>query len=419
MHIRVDIIITALFLFTFVGCTTPHTIQEAPYGSWKRHIIDNSSLGADGARSLDVNQDGLPDIVAGWEQGGVSRIYLMTRKLGSKPEWIQIDAGPAPNVEDALFADVDQDGAIDVISSTEGQNKKVLIHWAPSKKKDYRDSSKWETETLFEDGSQWMFATAMDIDGKHGPDIVIGGKGIGAKLGWLQSPSDPRKLSDWKFHFLTTVGWTMSILSQDMDDDGDSDILLSERKREHGGVQWLENPGYQSTILDHPWNNHWIANDMEEAMLIDTVDFDKDGIEEVIVPHYIDNKGYISIFKNEDGVGWQQYPLTYSPNMGRAKAVAAGDLNLDGKTDLVLSTEHADDDRSGIVWLEYQGSWDNPDWISHDVSGPEGIKFDLNLLLDIDGDTDLDIVNTEENNNARDGNAGLGLIWYENPTIGD
>ena len=43
---------------------------------------------------------------------------------------------------------------------------------------------------------------------------------------------------------------------------------------------------------------------------------------------------------------------------------------------------------------------------------------DLNLLLDVDADGDLDILNTEENDNAAGGNPGLGLVWYENPTRG-
>ena len=108
--------------FWFTQATVSHA-QKAPSEAWKRHIIDNTSLGADGVRTADVNQDGLPDLVAGWEQGGVSRIYLMQREDGERPSWVTIDAGPAPNVEDALLVDLDQDGSVDVVSSTEGNNK--------------------------------------------------------------------------------------------------------------------------------------------------------------------------------------------------------------------------------------------------------------------------------------------------------
>ena len=384
--------------------------------SWTRHTIDNTSLGADGARSMDVNGDGLQDIVAGWEQGGVSRLYLMNREENQKPSWTIVEAGPAPSVEDALLVDVDRDGFVDVISSTEGKNKEVVIHWGPSDPKNYNDSKLWKTETLFEDGSMWMFAIAMDIDGKHGLDIVVGGKGPDAKIGWLQSPADSRALEAWNFHPINPAGWTMSLIAKDMDNDGDEDILLSDRKSKDSGIRWLENPGKESKALTAPWENHWIAQHIDEAMLIDTVDFDQDGIEEIVVPYYIDQEGHISTFQTKDRKNWKELSIQYPPNMGRAKALSAGDINLDGQTDLVLSTEHADDGKSGVVWLEYQENWDNPDWTTHDVSGPEGIKFDLNLLLDVDADGDLDIVNTEEANNASGGKRGLGLIWYENPT---
>ncbi|MDA0346973.1 MAG: VCBS repeat-containing protein [Verrucomicrobia bacterium] len=402
----------ALFLS---GCQ--HYVPEVKVTTapWERHTIDNSSLGADGVRTADVNNDGLPDLITGWEQGDLSRVYLMQRKSGLKPEWIKIDAGPAPSAEDALFVDVDQDGATDVISSTEGNHRKVLIHWAPKNPASYADSTQWETQTLYEDGSQWMFATNMDIDGKHGPDIVIGGKNTDGKLGWLENPADPRDISSWKFHLLSPVGWTMSLLTKDMDGDGDFDILLSDRKGQTNGVRWFENPGQNYQALIRPWTTHWIADHLDDPMFIDTRDLDNDGIEEIAVPYYKDDIGFISIFQTKDHKTWTEFPVTYPQNMGRAKAVAIGDINMDGKIDLVLSTEHADDGKSGIVWLEYQYYWDKPDWIAHDVSGAEGIKFDLNLLLDVDGDGDMDIVNTEENNNAKDGKAGLGLIWYENP----
>jgi hypothetical protein len=101
---------------------------------------------------------------------------------------------------------------------------------------------------------------------------------------------------------------------------------------------------------------------------------------------------------------------------GRPKAVAIGDIDLDGTRDVVLSCEQASNGKRGILWLRSRDSPFNADWDVFDISGPEGIKFDLNLLLDVDGDGDLDVINSEENDNARDGKAGLGVVWYQNPT---
>jgi len=95
-----------------------------------------------------------------------------------------------------------------------------------------------------------------------------------------------------------------------------------------------------------------------------------------------------------------------------------GDIDLDGRPDIVLSADRARGERRGIVWLRYRDSPFEPAWDAFDVTGPQGVKFDLNLLLDVDADGDLDILNTEEHDNAAGGNPGLGLVWYENPTRG-
>jgi hypothetical protein len=72
-------------------------------------------------------------------------------------------------------------------------------------------------------------------------------------------------------------------------------------------------------------------------------------------------------------------------------------------------------DRRGIVWLRFKASPFQAEWDVFDVTGPEGVNFDRNLLLDVDGDGDLDIVNTEEHDNAAGVQGGLGVVWYENP----
>ncbi len=87
---------------------------------WKRHTIDKSSKGADGVRLMDVNGDGLLDVATGWEEGGVVRAYINPGPKKSKAEWPAVTVGRVKSAEDAVFFDVDKDGAIDVVSCCEG-----------------------------------------------------------------------------------------------------------------------------------------------------------------------------------------------------------------------------------------------------------------------------------------------------------
>ena len=385
---------------------------------WKRHTIDASSLGADGVRAADANGDGRLDLVTSWEQGGLTRVYLSDRTRSGQPAWSTVTAGKSPDAEDAVFFDADGDGDLDIVSSAEGRSRRIQMHWAPPVAS-YTRENEWRTETLYSDGSQWMFAVPMNVDRRRGPDLIVGGKNDGASIGWLESPADPRRVGDWKFHRLSDAGWIMSLVVKDMNRDGYDDVLLSDRFGAMAGVRWLENPGPASAGLSGPWTNHWIGLRDRAPMFVDAADLDGDGIDEIVVPHYLKDDFRLSIFKRSSGnsaAAWMEHPIHYPTLAGRPKAVAIDDIDLDGKRDLVLSAEQAENGRRGIVWLRSSGSPFRNDWDVFDVSGPEGLKFDLNLLLDVDADGDLDIINSEENDNARDGKAGLGVVWYENPT---
>ena len=85
-----------------------------------------------------------------------------------------------------------------------------------------------------------------------------------------------------------------------------------------------------------------------------------------------------------------------------------GDIDLDGQPDLVFTCEQASQDKSGCMWLSYRDAPTDPVWDAHDISGPEGLKYDLVQLLDLDADGDLDVLTCEEAEN-------LGVFWYENP----
>ncbi len=407
--------ITFILLAVFVGCSLKKTFNK-PVKKWNKHTIDNSLLGADGVRTEDVNADGLPDLVTGWEQSGVSGIYIMNRKKNNTPTWDAIYAGKAPDVEDALLIDLDKDGAMDIISSTEGETKKILIHWAPSKKTEYNNKALWKTETLFQNDSRWMYAIPMNVDDKNGLDIIIGGKGKkNGSIGWLECPPNPRKINNWKFHKISDVRWTMSIISHDIDNDGVKDIVVSDRKGKKEGVFWLKKPEAKALNTNNTWSKTWIADDLYETNFIDIDDLDNDGKNEIIVAHKtLNNAGAITVLSQNNNNEWNRNSIKLPVNVVKPKAVNIADIDLDGRKDIVLSTESAYDN-SGIIWLKQPENWKKNNWIPNDISGVEGVKFDLNLLLDLDNDGDIDVINTEENNNSSNGIAGLGLIWYENP----
>ena len=404
-----------VFVFAYISLSS-----APPPEPWTRHVIDDSSSGADGVRMADVNADGIADLVTGWEQGGVTRVYIGSRGTAAGTAWRPFTVGKSPDVEDAVFFDADGDGALDVVTATEGTSRRLLIHWAPPGQR-YSEEREWRTETLFADGTQWMFSVPMDVDNRRGLDLIVGGKNERASVGWLERPAQPRTVADWRFHRLSDAGWIMSLIVRDMNRDGRPDILLSDRRGTLAGVRWLEHPGLETAALTSSWRNHWIGAQGREAMLIDAADMNGDGIAEIVVPHHPANDFRLSIFRIDaasPAQRWTEYPVSYPTIAGLPKAAAVGDIDLDGRPDIVLSSEQARGDRRGIVWLRYRTSPFEPQWDAFDVSGPQGVKFDLNLLLDVDADGDLDILNTEENDNTAGGHPGLGLVWYENPTRG-
>jgi hypothetical protein len=390
--------------------------EQATNQPWHRHTVDNSSSGADGVRLADANNDGLMDITTGWEEGGFTKVYLHPGYEHVRKNWPSVIVGNTPSVEDAVFADLDEDGAMDVISSTEGKSRKVFINWAPRNPHYFLSANAWNSEVVpaSEGVTQWMFAEPAQLDGKNGLDIIAGSKGSDGVVGWFESPENAREMAAWSWHPISEATWIMSIIMRDMDQDGDFDVLVSDRKPgSTNGVRWLENPGTEH-LLRSSWTNHFIGAQELEVMFMDIADLDADGLEDVIACERTNQK--IIIWKRLDKTGtqWKQFEIDIPDYVGSAKAVKVGDMDGDTFPDVVLSTNtNLDDAKNGIVWLKFNdnSSFRNVTW--QHLSGTIGYKFDRLELVDLDGDGDLDVLTCEENYGPD--SEGLGVIWYENP----
>src|SRR5687768_8791492 len=107
-----------LFGLAMLLLASPVPAADIP---WTRHTIDDSSRGADGVRLADANGDGLLDIVTGWEQGAVTRLYLNPGAAKAREKWPAVTIGKTPSVEDAVLVYLDGDGSLDVVTCMEGK----------------------------------------------------------------------------------------------------------------------------------------------------------------------------------------------------------------------------------------------------------------------------------------------------------
>ncbi|MGZ0167490.1 MAG: FG-GAP repeat domain-containing protein [Planctomycetales bacterium] len=401
-------VVTALL--SFVLTVTSQCQGAEP---WPRHTIDNSSRGADGVRLTDVNGDGHLDITTGWEEGGVIRVYLNPGPEKASAAWPAVTVGSVKSPEDAVFADLDGDGATDVVSSCEGKTRTMFFHWAPKSADQYLDPDSWKTESVpcTEKQQSWMFALPMDIDGRNGIDLIVSSKGDNASIGWLESPADPRDVAAWKYHRLRDAGWVMSLIPFDMDNDGDLDVVASDRKGSKRGVLWLENPGAKATTEGTAWKDHSIGGTGRENMFLDVISHRG---KSAAVFSAVKPAGLIRFQLAEhsqpaalaEGPGWIGFKIEIpGEKLGTGKSIRSADVNLDGNEDLVYSCEQANGAKHGVVWLDMTATGLK----IRPISGPEGVKFDLIQLVDLDADGDLDVITCEER-------ANLGVFWYENPT---
>lgn len=371
--------------------------------AWARHTIDDSSEGADGVRLADLNGDGLPDIATGWEEGGIVRAYLHPGVESTRGRWPGVTVGTVRSPEDAVIVDLDGDGFPDLVSCSEGRERTIFVHWSPTDPESRLDPDAWTTEAIPStiDAQMWMWCVPMQVDGKNGVDLVVAGKNENAAIGWLRSPEDPRDLSSWTWHPIRSVGWIMSIRAIDLDGDGDLDLLCTDRKGDRQGVFWLERRGTES---EPEWVEHPIGGEDSEVMFLDVADLDGDGNAEIIVAAR--DRGLLIFQETTDG--WRERRIALGEEIGTGKAVAAGDMNGDGRLELVVSTENARG-LHGVVLLSREGNDLDGPWTLQTISGNQaGTKYDVVCLIDLDGDGDLDVLTCEEADE-------LGVIWYENP----
>ena len=191
----------------------------------------------------------------------------------------------------------------------------------------------------------------------------------------------------WSKHRIDKGHFTTDMQAGDIDNDGDIDVIIPKRG---GGLRWYENPLPKGNPGTDPWIAHKVDN--RGAHDVEIGDINADGKLDIVT-----RTGNTTVY-------WQNSPDKWSVTeieTGGRGGTTLGDLDGDGDLDIAQNG----------YWLENPGQ-PGREWKRYEIAA--GWPSDIGVLIgDINGNKvpDVIMVPAEETGN---------LVWYEakNPKKG-
>lgn len=247
-------------------------------------------------------------------------------------------------------------------------------------------------------------ARLFDMDGDGRPDIVLPGRDRDGLLDWVPILEDG---SLGTVRSMRVEGQTDDAVAADIDGDGEKELLLAIRAYS-GKLQVLRRAADGSMQAEAA-----LTLDREPRSMA-AGDFDGDGDVDVAMSFY--GSEHVAVLAN-DGKGRfaVRQRVRVDPWAGGIPGpqdIAAGDLDRDGRTDLVVGCTGTR--RFDILFGRADGTFRGPvSWVAPDFPGvtrPAVTSFDLG---DVDSDGDLDIAAPLLN-----GSGGQPLVIFRNDGSG-
>ncbi len=348
-------------------------------------VIDNTYYPDNprGIYSADLDGDGDLDVISASSNDDKIAWYKNLDGLG-KFDKLKVISSTANGAYSVYSADLDGDGDMDVLSASNIDDK---IAW-------YRNldgQGNFSAEIVIStnaDSARSVYAS--DIDGDGDMD-VISASNNDDKIAWYQNLDGAGNFST-ELVVSTTANGARTVYSEDIDGDGDMDILSASHT--DSKIAWYKNTDGQGTF-----GPEIIITDLASGA-IDVIakDIDGDGDLDVLSASYFDNK--IAWYQNIDGLGTFGAQQLITTNIDDANAVYASDIDGDGDLD-VLSASYND---NKIAWYENtngMGVFGAQQVISTNATGTQKV-----IAFDIDGDGNVDVLSSSLTDDK--------VVWYKN-----
>jgi hypothetical protein len=295
-----------------------------------------------------------------------------------------------PFSEGAAVFDVNGDGQLDI---TAGANWYEGPTW--KKHEGFRPNAGIHGEFVNNCGE---YAVDVNKDGKT--DLISAGW-MENGVFWYENPGKPGV--EWKGTKILSSDWTEGLVVEDIDGDGDADVLPDHWANKEGqGVTWIEQ-------LDGAKFNAHVLGKEGDKHGIGLGDVNGDGRKDIVTPD-----GWWEAPQDRANGKWQFHGDYHMPDAGGIRILVL-DVNGDKLNDIIYGNGH----NYGLFWLEQVpslGTGSAHGFKQHMIEDSLG-QFHTLVLADVNQDGKLDLVTGKRLRGHGGDDPGsfdpMGVFWYE------